>query len=170
MARRERSAVEAERAATVSRFVEDFGLYWQDQGNPRMEGRLLAYLIIGDQPYVSSADLAKALQASAGSISTAARRLADVGFIKRHAVPGDRSHYYRVEDDVWGSFLAGERRYLGRQIGIAEAALAGIGTADTPTRRRLENMRDYMVWLEERHHQMGRDWEAFKARRTSQPD
>jgi DNA-binding transcriptional regulator GbsR (MarR family) len=144
-------------------FVEQFGLYWQRTGNPRMEGRVLAYLIVTKEPFVSANRLATALQASPGSISNSTRRLVEVGFVKRHAVGGDRNHYYRAEDDVWGSFLGGERFYLRYQSSLAEAALKAVGEEDTPTRRRLQNMRDYMTWLEARHKQLQREWTEYKA-------
>jgi len=146
-------------------FVEELGLYWSSQGNPRMEGRILGYLLITDQPYVSAAQLARDLRASAGSISTCARRLAGVGFIRRHAVAGDRAHYWTTEDDIWGSFLAGERQYLKREQKIAQRALDGLPAGEDRPRRRLENMRDYLSWLEGAHRDLLRGWTEYRDRR-----
>ena len=145
-------------------FVEEFGLFWISQGNPRMEGRILGYLILTNAPYVSANDLATELNASAGSISTCARRLADVGFIKRHAIPGDRAHYWAVEDDVWGSFLAGERKYLRTERMMADRALAVVPADEEGPRTRLENMRDYMAWLEVHHTRLLADWLEYRNR------
>jgi DNA-binding transcriptional regulator GbsR (MarR family) len=144
--------------------VEEFGLFWTSQGNPRMEGRIMGYLILTSAPFVSSAELARGLNASAGSISTCARRLAEVGFVKRHAISGDRAHYWAVDDDVWGSFLAGERHYLHSERDLAERALAVVPDEDEAPRRRLENMRDYMAWLEGQHAEILRAWLAYKNR------
>ncbi|WP_210588383.1 transposase [Streptomyces sp. GESEQ-35] len=144
-------------------FVEEIGLVWEAAGSSRMDGRIIAYLLITDVPYVSSAELARALRVSAGSVSLATRRLVEAGFIRRHAVPGERSHYFRVEDDVWGSFLAGERRYLDRQEYLAEQAITLLGPEEEAPRRRLSNMRDYMRWVRSSHGELLAQWRTYRA-------
>lgn len=151
-------------------FVEEVGLVWEGAGSSRMDGRVIAYLLITDVPYVSSAELARALRVSAGSVSLATRRLVEAGFIRRHAVPGERSHYFRVDDDVWGSFLAGERRHLDRQEQLAERALELLGPEEEAPRRRLGNMRDYMRWVRGSHHELLTQWKAFRADGGELPD
>lgn len=143
-------------------FVEEMGLLWEIAGSGRMDGRIIAYLLITDVPYVSSGQLAAALQVSAGSISLATRRLIDAGFVKRHAVPGERSRYFRVDDDVWGSFLAGERRYLDQQCYLAEQALELLGPEEEAPRRRLRNMRDYMRWVQGGHRDLLALWRDYQ--------
>lgn len=144
-------------------FVEEIGLVWEAAGSSRMDGRIIAYLMITNVPYVSSAELASALQVSAGSVSLATRRLVESGFIRRHAVPGQRSHYFRVDDDVWGSFLAGERRYLERQEQLATQAITLLGPEEETPRRRLSNMRDYMRWLRSNHHELLARWQKYRS-------
>lgn len=143
-------------------FVEEMGLLWEVAGSGRMDGRIIAYLLITDVPYVSSGQLAAALQVSAGSISLATRRLIDAGFVKRHAVPGERSRYFRVDDDVWGSFLAGERRHLDQQCYLAEQALELLGPEEEVPRRRLRNMRDYMRWVQGGHRDLLALWRDYQ--------
>ncbi|KQO62998.1 GbsR/MarR family transcriptional regulator [Curtobacterium sp. Leaf261] len=150
-------------------FVEEFAFMLQLAGTPLMDGRVLGYLMMTRTPYSSSADIAAALAASSGSVSMSTRRLVDSGFIKRHMVPGERSHYFRAESDVWGSWLATERRYLGRQRDVIARGLSAIedstDPADHAVQQRLVNGRDYMTWLQSHHHKMLEDWEAFKAAR-----
>jgi len=159
---RESSGIDAAERAGL---VEEMGLIWAELGSPRMEGRVVGYLMFSNAPHVSTAELADALHASAGSISTTTRRLVEVGFIKRVAIPGERSYYFKAEDDVWGAFLAGERKYLRRRAEYAENALASLGRRDEVPRRRLENMRDYMTWLETAHRALLGDWQGFKRQR-----
>jgi hypothetical protein len=147
--------------------VEEFGLAWSAGGSPRMEGRVIGYLLLSEAPHVSAGHLARELHASAGSMSTTTRRLEEAGFIHRHAVPGDRRHHYRMEDDVWGSFLAGERKYLFRSARFAEDALDLVGPGESATHRRLQNMRDYFEWLAGYHRQMLAEWAEVKARRDA---
>jgi DNA-binding transcriptional regulator GbsR (MarR family) len=145
-------------------FVEQFALLFEAAGSPRMEGRVIGYLIVSNKAYVSSAELARALSASAGSISSTTRRLIDLGFIARHAVPGDRSHYFKVEDDVWGSFLAGERRLLGKQRQVFDDMLAELPDGMPDPRKRLRNARNYFEWLATYHRKMLLDWQEYKAK------
>ena len=111
-----------------------------------------------------SQELARELHASAGSISTTCRNLMEAGFIHRHAVPGDRNHYYRVDDDIWGSFLAGERRFLDQQRRLFDDLLAELPDRLGGPRRRLQNARNYMIWLATYHKKMLADWQEYKAR------
>lgn len=148
--------------ARRSDFVERFGIERSMAGAPRMEGRVLGYLMTSDQPYVSARELAQELQASAGSISTTCRALMEAGFIHRHAIRGDRHHYYRVDDDIWGSWLAGERRYLDRQRRLFEGMLDDLPEDLDVPRRRLQNARNYMIWVAQYHKKMLADWEDYK--------
>ena len=147
--------------------VEEMGVFWEQNGSPRMQGRIVGYLMLSDAPSVSTAELMSALQASAGSISTSTRLLVEQGFIRRVAAPAERSHYFRAEEDVWGAFLAGERGYLHSRKRFAEEVVRELGDADTPSRRRMSNMRDYMAWLADHHRAMLQDWEDFKRDRDA---
>jgi DNA-binding transcriptional regulator GbsR (MarR family) len=149
-------------------FVEQFALIRELAGSPRMEGRVLGYLMVSNKPYVSSAELSRALSASAGSISSTTRRLIDLGFIARHAVPGDRNHYFKVEDDVWGSFLAGERRSLGKQQQLFEGMLAELPEGMDGPRKRLRNARNYFEWLATYHKKMLADWQEHRDKLESE--
>ena len=132
-----------------------------------MEGRILGYLLIMEQPFISSADLATVLNASAGSVSMTTRRLTEAGFVKRHAVAGDRSHYFRMENDVWGSWLAGERKFLEKERDLLEQGLALVGSDDSSARERLIIGRDYMTWVISYHRKMLADWQAVKLARDA---
>jgi len=147
-----------------SNLVEEMGLVWTELGSPRMQGRVLAYLMLSNAPHVSSAELAAALHASTGSISTATKVLVDEGFIKRVGIAGQRSFFFRAEDDVWGAFLATEARYLRRRQLFAERALHALGTEDERPRTRFLNMRDYHEWLAEHRHETHEKWARYKQR------
>lgn len=143
-------------------FIEDFASSWELANNARMEGRVLGLLIIVDEPYLSSAQIGQLLQASTGAVSMATRSLVTVGFLKRHTLPGDRAHYFRVEDDVWGTFLSGEREYLRRMKSVVVGGLDIVpGDAVSP-RTRLRNAQRYMTWLEGYHRKMLLDWEQYR--------
>ncbi len=140
------------------------GLVWSELGSPRMQGRVLGYLMLSNAPYVSSAELAEALHASTGSISAATKVLVDEGFIKRVGIAGQRSFFFRAEEDVWGAFLATEARYLHRRQLFAEQALQALGPEDELPRTRFLNMRDYHEWLAEHRHEIHEEWARYKGR------
>lgn len=158
---------EDEREAFRRQFAEDISLIWEMAGTSRMDGRVLGYLMIMDRPYISSADLAKALGASSGAVSMSTRRLIDTNFVRRHSVPGDRQHYFMAEEDPWGSFLANERRYFEREIRILEGGLNWVREDEEAARTRLTNGRDYLGWVQDYHHKMLADWEAHKRLRDA---
>ncbi|MGV2982314.1 GbsR/MarR family transcriptional regulator [Microbacterium sp. AGC85] len=156
-----------EREQYRRQFAEEISLIWEMTGTSRMDGRVLGYLMIMDQPYISSADLAAALSASTGAVSMATRRLIDTNYIRRHSVPGDRSHYFKAEEDPWGSFLANERRYFDRHIASIDSALSWLGPEEAEARIRLTNGRDYLEWIQEYHHKMLADWREHKRARDA---
>ena len=145
-----------------TRFIESFASVWESQQGVRMDGRVLGLLLISDEPYMSAARIARLLRASAGAISMSTRALASVGFIIRHTVPGDRRHFFKVEDDVWGSFLAGERAYLGRMAGVIRSGLQMEAGHKPGPRTRLVNADRYMTWLQTYHRKMLDDWRAYR--------
>jgi DNA-binding transcriptional regulator GbsR (MarR family) len=143
--------------------VEELGLLWEDLGMLRMDGRVLGYLMLSTAPHVSTSELREALKASTGSISMATSRLKEWGFIEQVAVAGERSHYFRAGDDVWGTFLASEDKAYRKARHLAERVLDNLDSdGDDQPRERFENMRDYHEWLEEHHKQLSQQWEAFK--------
>ena len=67
-----------------------------------MFGKLPEHLnLISDPPYQSPAELAEALIASKGSISTTTRLLIQIGLIERFTLPGVRHDYFRIRPDAW---------------------------------------------------------------------
>lgn len=145
-------------------FIDDFATAFSAMNAGRMVGRVLGLMLIVDEPYLSSEQIVQALGASAGSVSTATRELQTVGFIKRHTVSGDRRHYFRVEDDAWGAFLAGERVYLRRMSAAFKTGLSELPDEAESPRKRLRNAARYMDWLEGYHRQILNDWEAYRDR------
>lgn len=162
------AAIRAEQQAHERQVLlaEEFGLLWEEFGMLRMDGRVLGYLMLSSAPHVSSAELRDALQASAGSISTTTRKLKQWGFVRQVAVPGERSHFFRAADDVWGAFLAAEDKNYLRARDFADHVLSGLDKEDELPRLRFENMRDYHEWLESHHQTISELWEEHKRKRA----
>lgn len=138
-------------------FIEDFAEHWYEGGYGRMEGRVMGYLLVASAPLVSSGELAQALGIATGAVSMATRNMVELGFIRRHRLPGDRSHYFAADDDVWGGFLSGERRWVFRMESVLDQAGERL-PLDAPARHRVLVAREYMRWLGGYNQQMLRDW------------
>lgn len=121
------------------RFIERMGLAVEEEGLPRIAGRLFGLLLLDAGPY-SFEELAERLQVSRGSISTNTRLLEARGLIERTALPGDRHVYYRLADDPYGGLISTIIRRKRRQNRFTEDALAELPESADGARRRLERM------------------------------
>ncbi len=81
----------------LSRFIESMGMYFENQGIPRIGGRMLGLLMIAHQP-LSAADIARILRVSRGSLSTNFRALLASGMVEKVAVYGHRTTYFVYSD------------------------------------------------------------------------
>ena len=95
---------------TEQQLTEDFGLFFEHLGVPRMAGRILAWLLICDPPEQTMQDLVDALGASKSSISTMTRMLINFRLIERLSLPGERRDFYRVRPDLWRRSLDDAQR------------------------------------------------------------
>ncbi len=80
--------------------IEDFGLYFEQYGLPRILGRIYGLLLITDQPALGLDDMAEQLNISKASASTTARQLQAFTLIEKVSLPGDRRDYYRAYGDA----------------------------------------------------------------------
>jgi DNA-binding transcriptional regulator GbsR (MarR family) len=85
-------------------FVEQMGRGAEEDGFPRIAGRLFAELLLSDEPR-NLDELAEALGVSKASVSTDARRLLDRGVVERRAKPGDRRDYYCLSPDFFSQIV-----------------------------------------------------------------
>ncbi|MEV0388142.1 transcriptional regulator [Nonomuraea sp. NPDC050643] len=111
-------------------------------------GRVLAWLMICDPPEQSAGQIAEAIGASRASLATSMRLLIDAGFVRRRTRPGQKTHYYQVDDDAWERVV--RRRVAGlaafREITAAGMDLAGPDPART---RRLRVAHDVFDWMDQ---------------------
>src|SRR5262245_9254843 len=144
-------------------FVEEYGLYIERKGRlPRMAGRILAQLLITDEPHLSQADLCRHLQSSTGAVSGMLRLLIEAGFCTRISVPGVRKDFYGLADDSWGvSLLHGveDAQQFARIAELGAAAGAEVGPR---AQERLAEMRHLAVISEQHARGLLESWEAYK--------
>ncbi|MFE9244510.1 GbsR/MarR family transcriptional regulator [Nocardiopsis sp. NPDC006938] len=146
-------------------FVGRFAAYWQSQGRPKAEGRIVGYLLVADRDAVSAEAVAEGAGVSRGSVSQSVRRLRELGFVTLVDSPDSRSRLISMDEDVWGGFLRNERGYLRQQRDLAASALERLPHLGPSSRTRLHNMYDYMTWLDGYHDVLLEQWERYKAER-----
>ena len=83
----------------LQKFIDGMGMYFENQGIPRIGGRMLGILMIAHWP-LSSEDMASILSVSRGSISTNLRLLLSTGMVEKAPMPGSRSTHFAFSDDA----------------------------------------------------------------------
>ncbi len=141
-------------------YVDRLGMWFEQIGMQPLVGRLLAWLIVCQPPQQSSKDLASALEASPGAISTTAKVLIQMSMIERVRVRGDRKTYFRVVPDVWTQRIRAEMALTAQLRQITEEGLDALDRAGHETDSRLEELRDMAVFFEREFPAMIERWEA----------
>jgi len=121
-------------------FVEGVGILFEDDGLPRMAGRILGRLLVAVPAEQSSSQLASYLDASKGSISTMTRQLIQMGLVERVGIPSERQDYFRMRPGGWERLLTARLRGMERMHLIAEDGLRLPAAKDLDVRARLESM------------------------------
>jgi len=157
-----------ERQAEVKRFVEEVGISFEDMSLPRMAGRILGWLFISDPPYQSIGELAEALMASKGSISTMTRLLTQLNLIERFSLPGVRHDYFCIRPEGWHHLAKqkGDQIKVMRQL--CERALELLKGETQGNREWLEEMHDMYAFFEREFPTLLERWEQERKRKEPQ--
>jgi DNA-binding transcriptional regulator GbsR (MarR family) len=140
-------------------FVEEIGLFFDRSGLTRMAGRILGWLLVCDPPHQSMSEMAEALQASKGSISSMTRFLIHVGLVERVSLPGERRDYFRIRPNAWIELMQAKAGEITRMRRLAEQGLEVLNSNDPALRERLENMRDTYLFLEDEFPALLKRWQ-----------
>ena len=128
-------------------FAQHFGL-------PPITGRILGWLLICDPPEQSAGEIADAIGASRASLTTSMRLLTAGELVRRRHRPGERTTYFRIDNDAWEKVI--RQRIIGMASlrEITEDAMALVGP-DSERASRIKAAHDFFGWLSD----------AFAARR-----
>jgi len=152
--------------ANRAEFVEEMGQLLEALGPGRMAGRIVGYLLICDPENQTAAELAQALKASKGSISTTTRMLVQAGMIKRVRLPGHRCAYFRLDAHAWPEILKRKAMMIVQIEAIATRGLE-LMEGEPPARRaRLEIMRDFYRFMGEEFPALFDRWQEHHERLT----
>lgn len=117
-------------------FVERLALCAEEDGMPRIAGRMIAFLMVHEGA-CSLDDLAEALQASKASVSTNARFLEERGILVRTSSPGDRRDFYEIAPSPWENSIISAQRKVQRFRDVIQEALTTMPISEKVARRRM---------------------------------
>jgi len=140
-------------------FVEEVGIVFEQTGLPRMAGRILGWLLLSDPPHQSTDELAEALMASKGSISTMTRLLIQFNLIERFSLPGIRHDYFRIRPTGWHHLAKQRGDQIKTMRQLCEHALELIKGKAQGNRAWLEEMRDMYAFFEREFPTLLERWE-----------
>jgi DNA-binding transcriptional regulator GbsR (MarR family) len=144
-------------------YADEIGLFFEDNGLPRMSGRVLGWLLVCDPPHQSAEELAEALQASRSSISMAMQLLQRNGAVERYAVPGSRRTYYRLTPGFWLREAEGKAAIAAQWRKLADRGLGILAGRPEDSRQRLQEMHDMYAFLEEEYTRLRDTWHERQA-------
>ena len=125
---------DSQRDSALLDFVERMGGSFESVGLTRLAGRMLGWLLICDPPHQSSDQLAVALRASSGGVSTTARQLIQYGFVERFGVPSDRRAFFRLRRHAFEASFAQSIESASTMHRLALAGLDALGGQDANRR------------------------------------
>jgi DNA-binding transcriptional regulator GbsR (MarR family) len=147
-------------------FVESLGmLFEQENGMPRMIGRILAWLLVCDPPEQSAAELADALMASKGSISTASRVLLRMGLVERVRFTGERFDRFRARPEAWAEAMRRDDQ-IRMFRAVLRQGLDALADAPPERRARLEETDAIYAWWGERMPALWDEYLEYRRKRT----
>ena len=149
----------------LQQYVEEFGLYFERVGLPRMAGRIIGTLLISEPAQQSMQEIGAALQASKSSVSTALKLLVSLRLVDQVSIPGERRDYYRANSDMWIRSFRSRMHQMTELRELAEHGLDLMADAPPERRRRLENMYATNKFLEDEFPKLLDKWEAEKKAR-----
>ncbi len=119
-------------------YFEEFGMLIEKSGMPRMAGRILALLLISEEPHLSIGDMTEALGASKGSISTMLRLLMQIGLVEKIVIPGKRRDHYCVDGKLWPKLIYDRLLVVSEYKKLAEKGLSIIDKDNAQAKKNLE--------------------------------
>lgn len=119
----------------LERFVERSGRLWEEDGLPRIAGRIFGLALLSERA-LSLDEMADTLGVSKASVSADTRLLQRIGFLERITKPGDRRDYYRCTERSFERAIAERVRRM-RQYGELIDSGRRIAVASTLVRERL---------------------------------
>ena len=152
--------------ATKIEFAEAMGTFFEKTAFPRMAGRIWGWLLICDPPEQTAAQIAEALQASRGSVSTMTRLLQIWG-VERIGIPGTRGGFYRIRSDGFVCLMQTKMQMFSEIRRLSERGLNVLKNEPPQVRERLMEGRDLFTFVEKEYPLLIEKWRKQKKKTSS---
>lgn len=119
-----------------------------EYGLAPITARILGWLMVCDPPEQSAGQIADAIGASRASMTSNIRQLVAAGLVRRSTRGGERTSYFRVEDDAWQTVVRRRLATMGSFRGIAREGIDLLGRGSARAAR-VQAAHDTFQWLEE---------------------
>jgi DNA-binding transcriptional regulator GbsR (MarR family) len=139
-------------------FTEEMGIFFEKMGFPRMAGRIWGWLLVCDPPEQTAAQIAEALQASRGSISTMTRLL-EIWGVERVGIPGKRGGCYRIKAGSFVKLLHTEAGMFSQVRRLAERGLKSLENEPAEVGERLREGCDLFAFVEKEYPLLIEKWQ-----------
>jgi DNA-binding transcriptional regulator GbsR (MarR family) len=149
--------------ATAHGFADRLGRFFEDNGLPRMAGRVMGHLLTCDPPEQTFDDVVEAVAASRSTVSVATRLLVQLGLVERFGVPRDRRDRYRLREDAWTMLLEQDMSAATQLKLLAEDGLQLLKSQPPAVRARLRAMKEFYAFLEEAYAPILAQWKKRRS-------
>lgn len=129
-------------------YVEEVALLFEEQGIPRMAGRIFGWLLVSESRCQTLDELARAVRGSKASMSTMTRLLVQLKVLGRRRDPGARSDCYFIRPDAWTAMFEDQVRFAAAGRELADRGLSLLAGEPAQRRASLQGFRAGCVWLE----------------------
>jgi DNA-binding transcriptional regulator GbsR (MarR family) len=147
------------------RFIESLGLHFENEGIPRIGGRMIGLLILADRP-LSLGRIADLLKVSPASVSTNARLFHTRALIEEISIPGDRRHYYVFSQSAWEQQFQAAMKTILDGAKIFRGKLARLGPEEKVRCQRLSDAVEFFDFF---HGVIESALAQWRARRNGTP-
>jgi hypothetical protein len=118
----------------------------RQEGLPPITGRILGWLMICEPAEQSAADIAAGIKASRASMTANIRYLTATGLVRRYTRAGDRTAYYRLDDQAWKTAVRQRIEGMSAFEDVLDQGLHLIGP-DTDRASRLRAAQEVYHWV-----------------------
>lgn len=146
----------------VTDFVEQTAAAMAAAGFPRMSARVLIALVAAETSGLTAKELGEQLGASPAAISGAVRYLRVLRMVHRVSQPGSRRDRYELPEHAWYTASVSKNPFYDQMEVLSARAVAAIDDPDSLASRRIEEMRDFFVFMQGRLPGLLEEWQASR--------
>ncbi len=132
--------------ASIDDFIEKFCVVAEQDGFPRIAGRIMGFLLVHEGPYTLD-ELAESLQISKTSASTNARLLEQHEIIERVVKAGDRRDFYRLVENHWERMFDVVRKKMQKFQTVLDETMKALPANETYARSRLHETQRFHAFM-----------------------